>query len=163
LSLPPTPMTLQFADTYLRNINNPLAVPHSLTWQDILAEEPFEGQHWEGVYGLPSGFESWESRSNGSTPSLSPWDDVSDDQGDDSLSYAGSSKSLLNEENDASIEFQDNSKITLAESRGISQPYSHRDILEQLKSRQYWRTDWQINADIARPFSIGDPSTLGIG
>ncbi|KAK0453053.1 hypothetical protein EV421DRAFT_1761696 [Armillaria borealis] len=30
-------------------------VPETLTWKKILEEEPFEGEHWEGVYGLPPG------------------------------------------------------------------------------------------------------------
>ena len=34
-------------------LRNPGKVKAGLTWADILAEEPFEGQHWEGVYGLP--------------------------------------------------------------------------------------------------------------
>jgi gamma-tubulin complex component 5 len=165
LSLPATSLTLQFAETYLENINNPPMPPRPLTWQGILAEEPFEGQHWEGVYGLPPGstVENWESRSNDSSLSLSPWDDVSEDQGEDSLSYAGSSRSVSDEDDDASVESDNKLKGQFAATKVVAQPYSHRDALEELKSRQYWRPEWRINADLSRPFSLGDPSTLGAG
>jgi hypothetical protein len=54
LSQSPSHLTIEFAKTYLDAIiNPPLPVP-TLTWADILAEGPFEGEHWEGEYGLPS-------------------------------------------------------------------------------------------------------------
>lgn len=123
-----------------------------MTWKDILAEEPFEGQHWEGVFGLPPGstVEGWEARSNGSTPSLSPWDD------DDSL-----------DEDDSRSSFEDLRSPVLqapaaVKSHPVHQVQNHRLHVEELKSAQYWRDDWRIDADVTRPFDLGEPSTLGM-
>lgn len=159
LSLPPQPATLTFAEEYLESIHNPPTPAYTLTWKDILAEEPFEGQHWEGAYGLTPGstVENWESRSNGSTPSLSPWDDDSDGHGEDSLSFAGSS---LQEDDGPPLELKD---ADFSSIKMVSQPqlYAHRDIYEKLKASQYWRPEWHVSFNTTRPFSLGEPSTLG--
>ncbi|KAF9226914.1 hypothetical protein BS17DRAFT_800830 [Gyrodon lividus] len=152
LSSPPSNSTLAFADTY--EDAGPSKSPPPMTWKDILAEEPLEGQHWEGVYGLPAGstVEGWETRSNGSTPSLSPWDQ--DDSLDDSDSDSHSS-------------FED-SPPPAVEMPGEPEPrqpvhhlHNYRVLIEELKAQQYWRDDWRIDVDVSRPFDIGDPSTLG--
>ena len=152
---------MEFAESYLENITNPRLPHRSLTWQDILAEEPFEGQHWEGAYGLPPGstVEKWENESNGSTVSLSPWDDDSD-HGEDSLSFAGSSPSPQ-EDHDAPLEPELRATGDFTTTKVTPQSYSHRDAVEQLKGRQYWRPEWHVNTDVTRPFNLGDPSTLG--
>ncbi|PIL37409.1 hypothetical protein GSI_01103 [Ganoderma sinense ZZ0214-1] len=81
LSNPPTSTTLADAEAIIDKIDNLQPEKAKLTWKDILAEEPLEGQHWEGAYGLPPGstVENWDHRSDGSSPSLSPWDSESDD------------------------------------------------------------------------------------
>lgn len=38
--------------------------------------------------------------------------------------------------------------------------YQHRQTFEDLQARQYWRPEWRIEADLDRPFSLGDHSTL---
>ncbi|KAH9482299.1 Gamma-tubulin complex component 5 [Psilocybe cubensis] len=166
LGKPPSQVTLDRAEVYLQGIKNPPPPPPTLTWKDILAEEPFEGEHWEGVYGLPAGAvrsmskqdradrEEWDS-----TPSLSPLnsDDLALDDEDDSFSSA------------------DYERYTEPESSRPSSPepvvphdnapriplYEQRKQFEELRARQYWRDDWHTDADVNAPFSIGDPSTLG--
>ena len=60
-------------------VRNPGKVKSGLTWADILAEEPFEGQHWEGAYGLPRGAVRTDGEptdlDSDSSPSLSPLED----------------------------------------------------------------------------------------
>lgn len=154
LSAAPAESTLKYADAYVEAIKNPPEPPPSLTWKDILAEEPFEGQHWEGAYGLPSGstVEGWEKTSDGSTPSLSPWDDDSDDLDDsDSFPYTEDTPSSPG-------------PVELVSSYGqpnLSLSYQHRRVVEELQARQYWREEWRTDADLSRPFNLGDVSTLG--
>ncbi|GBE79798.1 predicted protein [Sparassis crispa] len=153
LSLPPSQDTLTFADHYVDRIINPSKAAPTLTWKDILAEEPFEGQHWEGVYGLPPGstVENWDAHSGGSTPSLSPFDDS---DLDDSLS---SSDILQSAEAPASL-------LVDAVNEPSYHPgvtYSHRNDVEELVAGQYWKTDWRTDASVERPFNICDASTLG--
>ncbi|KAF9235582.1 Spc98 family-domain-containing protein, partial [Melanogaster broomeanus] len=143
--------TLAFAETYKEA--EPLKSPPPITWKDILAEEPFEGEHWEGVYGLPAGatVEGRETQSNGSTASLSPWDQ------DDSLDEDDSRSSL---------EDLPPSVVETATEPEPRQPVNHlhndRGTIEELKAQQYWRDNWRIDADVSRPFDLGDPSTLGM-
>lgn len=154
LSAAPAASTLKHADAYVEAIRNPPESPPSLTWKDILAEEPFEGQHWEGVYGLPSGstVEGWEKTSDGSTPSLSPWDDDSDDlDDDDSFPYTEDAPSSPDPVERVSSFGQPN----------LSLSYQHRRVVEELQARQYWREEWRTDADLTRPFNLGDSSTLG--
>ncbi|KAG6373856.1 Spc98 family-domain-containing protein [Boletus reticuloceps] len=150
LSSAPSSATHAFAQTY--KDARPSKPPVPVTWKEILAEEPFEGQHWEGVYGIPPGstVEGWETRSGGSTPSLSPWDE------DDSLNSDGTPSS-----------FEDLPPPVIGSPENshfyhlIHYQRNHFELVEQLKARQYWRDDWKIDVDVSRPFHIGDPSTLG--
>jgi gamma-tubulin complex component 5 len=155
LSMPPTQATLSFAEMYLNNLRNPPEPPPVLTWKDILDEEPYEGQHWQGVYGLPPGstVENWEIHSSESSPSLSPLDDL--DDLDDSHSSL------------ASPESSDDIQATVAPDQSLSFPtrdpqvYHYRREFEELQARQYWKADWRMDAMVSRPFDIGDASTLG--
>lgn len=135
---------------------------NGLTWTDILAEEPFEGQHWEGAYGLPPGSvladEGREEEDSSSSASLSPWDDDLDDI-DEPLSpwNSGSDNDtqlLTPPPEDTALE-----ATTERFSRQITL-YSHRDEIEGLQALQYWRSDWRANVRTDRAFNIGDPSTL---
>ena len=149
-------------------VKNPNQPPPGLTWSEILAEEPFTGQHWEGVYGLALGSVEREgdeddAASDGSLLSLSLLDD---DYGqfenetssssarswsDDEAPYALASPS--ENANDASYMQQWSKEITA---------YSDRFEVEQLKARQYWRPEWRIDPDAAvQPFNVGNASTLG--
>lgn len=151
MSVPPSRSTLAFAETYNEIDSSKLET--FITWKDILAEEPFEGQHWEGVYGIPSGstVEGWETRSTGSTSSLSSWDksDSLEDEDDIELQQSPEESTQPGEASDTSRRIVRHSV------------HSSLTIVEDLKAQQYWRDDWRIGIDVSRPFDIGDPSTLG--
>ena len=142
---------MAFADTYGESDSSKVENP--ITWQDILSEEPFEGQHWQGVYGLPPGstVEGWETRSTGSTSSLSPWEesDSLEDEDDVVLDQSLEESTQLDEAPDTA---RKNARHTVHHSS---------TIVEKLKAQQYWRDDWCIGVDVNRQFDIGDPSTLG--
>ncbi|KAH9899569.1 Spc98 family-domain-containing protein [Cubamyces lactineus] len=159
LSNPPTPATLKDAESIIQKIENPEHGKPTLTWKDILSEEPFEGQHWEGVYGLPPGstVEGWERRSDGSSPSLSPWDSESDLDG----SHSSSELSTVPETPPpAPVRLQNTGAPN---TRGTTDPlnaYRHRQDVEELQARQYWRPDWRADVNLDKPFDIGDASSL---
>ncbi|KAH7916234.1 Spc98 family-domain-containing protein [Hygrophoropsis aurantiaca] len=157
LSTPQEFTTHEYASSYLERIKNHPDAPSPLTWSDILAEEPFEGQHWEGVYGLPPGstVEDWDNRSGGSTPSLSPWDD-SDGSDDDDMPSTSSIE--LDEISTSVTENPPHFRARLSSAR---EAYSYRQDVEELESRQYWRPEWRMDVDVSRPFDLGEPSTLG--
>jgi gamma-tubulin complex component 5 len=159
LSRPPIPSTHTCASLYLSNLSNPHTIP-TLTWKDILAEEPFEGQHWEGAYGLPLGstVEDWEVRSGGSTPSLSPVDDDDDNDDTDSDDLL-SSEPLDLSKGEASPACP--MKTVGSRNRTNDYRYQHRADVEILQSRQYWRPEWHTDAVVTRAFDLGDASTLG--
>ena len=160
LSNPPTSTTFADAEAIIDRIDNPQPEKAKLTWKDILAEEPLEGQHWEGAYGLPPGstVENWDNRSDGSSPSLSPWDSESD--GDESRSASRLSH------------IPETPPTPPADEHGAEVPrleppldpmnaYRHRQDVEELHSRQYWRSDWNLDASISQQFDLGDASSLG--
>ncbi|CCM01742.1 uncharacterized protein FIBRA_03808 [Fibroporia radiculosa] len=154
LSLPPDAGTQNFAEEYINRVKNPSQSVPTLTWKDILAEEPFEGQHWEGAYGLLPGstVEDWYVHSGGSTPSLSPFDDDSDD-----LDVSLLSAEMLDDRETLPSPHMLKMEVPVPP----RQTYSHRQDVEDLQAKQYWRTDWHTDANIMRPFNIGDASTLG--
>jgi len=165
LSVPPDQATHELAESYLQRVHNPPKSPSPLTWAEILAEEPFHGQHWEGVYGLPPGstIEGWEAQSSGTSPSLSPWDDDMDtNRGDDSdsLSLAGSVTSMQLEENDGPLRIEGGRDDDYAVLEDVPEFYKHRKEFEELQARQYWKPEWRMQADLDRPFSLSDHSTL---
>ncbi|KAI9064813.1 hypothetical protein FKP32DRAFT_1675206 [Trametes sanguinea] len=159
LSSPPTDATLDNAETMIQRLENPQHGKPTLTWKDILAEEPFEGQHWEGVYGLPRGstVEGWEVRSDGSTPSLSPWDSESDLED----SHSSSELSVISETPPvAPIPLQRTGESVGRASRDPLNAYRHRQDVEELQARQYWRLEYRAGTDVSRTFDIGDASSL---
>ncbi|OJT05417.1 Gamma-tubulin complex component 5 [Trametes pubescens] len=160
LSTPPNPTILENAEAVLHRIEHPSVAKPKLTWKDILAEEPFEGQHWEGVYGLPRGstVEGWETRSDGSTPSLSPWDSDSDLDGAQS-----SSELSVIPETPPPAHSGPRQAGELEEGATIDprNAYRHRQDVEELQARQYWRPEWRTEAAIEKPFDLGDASSLG--
>ncbi|KAI0776168.1 Spc98 family-domain-containing protein [Trametes elegans] len=159
LSNPPTPTTLENAQSIIHKIDHPQQSKPTLTWKDILAEEPFEGQHWEGVYGLPRGstVEGWETKSDGSTPSLSPWDSESDvDEGQSSSELSTVPETAP----PPPVAPQRTGESAAGSTRDPLNAYRHRQDVEELQSRQYWRSEWHIDADVDKPFDLGDASTL---
>ena len=185
LSTVPTRITHLYASSYLYDRAHPPRPPEPLTWAAIVAEEPFEGEHWEGVYGLPPGFVrksqdgtkhfydkdiererlDWDSR--WSTPSLSPLksDDL-DLESDDDLEEDMLVNGLSGEKGPALDPAKRGLKTELEE-RGAKMvpPYTHahRKDFEALKARQYWRKDRKGEAvAVGRDkFDMGDASTLG--
>ncbi|GJE84854.1 gamma-tubulin complex component [Phanerochaete sordida] len=162
LSQPPDPSTLTYADSYMDLVRNPEKAKSSLTWADILAEEPFEGQHWEGAYGLPPGAVRKDEDSapvdSDSSPSLSPLEDEDDFE---ELSSRWDTASDL--ESRPSTPPQPETALEQAVTEEFSRQialYSHRDEIESLQAQQYWRSDWRDGVRNDRPFNIGDPSTL---
>jgi gamma-tubulin complex component 5 len=156
LSVPPTQLTIERAENYLESSGTPPTDPVSVSWKTILDEEPFEGQHWEGVYGLPPGstVEGWETRSLDSTPPYSPL--LLDGFGDFSPSLS-SADSLPALEAELSLNVRAHSAHMTALST-----FGHRQLVEDLQRRQYWRTEWRPDASLRFSFAITDASSLGM-
>jgi len=155
LSVPPTELTVEHAENYLANSITPRVESETFSWKNILDEEPFEGQHWEGVYGLPPGstVEGWETRSLDSTPPFSPL--LLGDFGVVSPSLS-STDSLPPSEAEPSIDLNADSAHV-----STSSTFGHRQLIEDLQRRQYWRAEWQTDAPLTRPFTVKDASSLG--
>lgn len=156
LAQPPTQETLKYASQSVENIRHPPRPPPTLTWKDILAEEPFEGEHWEGVYGLPPGstVEGWETRSLESTPPLSP---LGSDDFQDLERSPSPLDSVYHTEDTSSIPANDTNTL----SAHAHEPYSRRQDVEELEARQYFRSGWRTDASLTAPFDLGDAATLG--
>lgn len=140
------------AQTYLHDLANPPPPEPTLTWADILAEEPFEGEHWEGVYDQDDADKGeW-----GSTPSLSPLssDDRPLEEEDSSVNYEDSSEATPSEPPEPEAENAKTRPHSL-------HPYEDRKQFEELRAKQYWRDDWHTDASMNPTFEISDPSTLG--
>ncbi|KAH9077070.1 Spc98 family-domain-containing protein [Lactarius deliciosus] len=131
LSVPPTQLSVEHAENYLETFD----------WKNILDEEPFEGQHWEGVYAFDS------------TPPFSPL--LVDDFGIVSPSLS-STDSLPT--SDAGPSMNLNADYFHV---ATSSTFGHRQLIEDLQRRQYWRAEWQTDASLTRPFTVKDASSLG--
>jgi len=172
LSQPPTASTIAHAEHFLIEERNPRPPTQTLTWKDILAEEPFEGEHWEGILNTKSVDEQgWDS-----TPSLSPFSsDFEDASPMLSLSYDGrrrrqGSHQKVSEQYENShqkvSEQYENEDIPAVEkvipgSNVCPYTHVHRREYEDLLQMQYWRSDWKGYYQPSKQFDIGDPSTLG--
>ncbi|KAF5333611.1 hypothetical protein D9611_002761 [Ephemerocybe angulata] len=149
LSEPPSAATEAFADLYLENVRNPPPPAPTLTWADILAEEPFEGEHWEGILDPINVDDDWDS-----TPSLSPLnsDDLALDDDDSSLDSPFNRHLEL---------ISEGSSPRQPKEPAFAYPDDDPALFEDLSARQYWRKEWESDIDASRPFDLGDPSTLG--
>ncbi|KAF8622209.1 hypothetical protein AX15_007310 [Amanita polypyramis BW_CC] len=162
LSQPPSASTLAFAEDLVYALRNPPPAPKPLTWADILAEEPFEGEHWEGVYGMPPGIVRGVSRDAAddwdTTPSLSPLESYSELDGDDANSSA-----VVSSEQQPMISETHEPETRSSESDKMVPPHTiaHRQSFENMKLRQYWRVDWRSDIEAGREFDLRDASTLG--
>ncbi|KAG6812942.1 hypothetical protein H0H92_015262 [Tricholoma furcatifolium] len=189
LSNPPTSLTEHHASSILYKRSNPSPPPPKLTWASIVAEEPFEGEHWEGVYGLPPGFVKraalpegfydkekererldWDSR--WSTPSLSPLnsDDLELDADQEEEQRAIARLEAYRSSQTPSDDGEEEQGNRLAEVYGDTAPkrlppqtYAHRQEFEALQAKQYWREGWKGDVDPReiKAFDLGDASTLG--
>ncbi|KAJ8482298.1 hypothetical protein ONZ45_g14998 [Pleurotus djamor] len=163
LSTPPDAATIAYAEEYLDRLTHPTRSTPSLTWKDILAEEPFEGEHWEGVYGLPPGsVVNNHARSDSdedSSPSLSPLesdDDFSLEVIDDSVSSADDHEVVDPPVGPGLIPIN-------TEPSTRNQRFENRRVYESLRNGQYWHPGWHdATMSTGRPFDIGDPSTFGM-
>ena len=146
---------MERAETYLECSRTPHRDPVSISWKDILDEEPFEGQHWEGVYGLPPGstVEGWESKSLDSTPPYSPL--LLEDLGDLTRSPSSIDSPLA-----IQAELSMNPDVDFPNMANTSS-FGHRQSIEDLQRRQYWRTEWQTDASLTPSFAIENASSLG--
>lgn len=157
LSSSPSAASLAYAEHYLEEIRNPPPSPKPITWLDIIGDEPFEGEHWQGVYGLPPGFvrdSESDDFGDGSEPSLSA---MSDDPELDSLNES------LSSVEDAPI--MPTTPPFVAENTLLQPPpkytYTHRQVLEDLRTRQYWTNHWRSDVHPDRAFDIGNAATFG--
>ncbi|KAK2465974.1 hypothetical protein APHAL10511_001615 [Amanita phalloides] len=162
LSQPPSASTLDYAEELVDALKNPPPPPKPLTWADILAEEPFEGEHWEGVYGLPPGsvrgLSQDTTRDWDSTPSLSPLESDLEFDGDDtdSILIVGSrNRRPTLSEHEHRIKSNETNKMVPSYTTG------HYQSLENTKSKQYWRENWKSDVDSGKEFDVKDVSTLG--
>ncbi|KAG8900546.1 hypothetical protein FRB99_005985 [Tulasnella sp. 403] len=139
LSHAPDSPTLEIATKILHAIHNPPELAPQLTWADILAEEPFEGDHWLTP---PS-----------PSSSLSDW---SDDlprkpaRGNSPTESSGSLEFLI-----------DDSPITNDSFDAQHEANARRTLVEELQSQQYWTAKWESPIESSTLFKIGEPSTLG--
>ncbi|KAH0588057.1 hypothetical protein H2248_006785 [Termitomyces sp. 'cryptogamus'] len=172
LSSPPTTLTEHRASSILFKRAYHSSPPAVLTWDSIVAEEPFEGEHWEGVYGVPPGWvrrdetqpkefydtdkESqrldWDSR--WSTPSLSPLNsddlELDADQEEEKRVLAASESSDCSEPESICERDQGSGRDRLVDVYGEIAPrrfppqtYAHRKEFEALQAKQYWREGWK--------------------
>jgi gamma-tubulin complex component 5 len=154
LSTTPDEETYAHAAAYIERQQHPNGRPkEAITWDAILQEEPFEGQHWEGAYGLPSGAtkEGWETQNvyDLSESDLSDFGDL-----EMPLKIRGEQKRDLGP------------LIYHAESESSDDDESEnsdaRVVVEEVKRLQYWRTSTATPEPVAGPvFDLGDPSSLG--
>lgn len=154
LSTTPDHETHAYAATYLERQQHPNERPEeAFTWDKILQEEPFEGQHWEGAYGLPAGatMEGWETLDayNLSESDLSDLGDL-----ELPLRSRGGQKRNLSPPllcHDGSESSDDDR----------SEDFDARIVMEEVKSLQYWRASAPISEHVGPTFDLGDPSSLG--
>ena len=87
-------------------------------------------------------------------------DDINRDDGSDSLSLAGSVTSMQLEENDGPLRIEGGREDDYSVLEDVPEFYKHRTAFEDFQARQYWKPEWRIQADLDRPFSLSDHSTL---
>jgi gamma-tubulin complex component 5 len=120
-----------------------------------MEEEPFEGDHWDGIFSKPSSGTILHDLS----PSLSPSE--LDSVPDEDLSDSSLSEELITEHSSSpkTLHHAVNGMPSHSEYfRGSS--LESREAIESLRSKQNWRPEWRSDADWNRPFNIADPSTL---
>lgn len=161
LSQPPTASTITYAERFLDKLKNPEPSTPTLTWKDILAEEPFEGEHWEGILDTkPHDDHDWDS-----TPSLSPLSsDLEDTESLSNYSDGRRPHRTFDRDSEDGNEEENEPRMVEEAAPGSSVPphtYAHRREFEELQAIQYWRSEWKGYVQPSKRFNIGDPSTLG--
>lgn len=162
LSSPPSSDTLRDAADLLHKARNPQASSNPITWEEILNEEPYEGQHWEGAYGLPPGSIAgeWDVHSSDSSPYLSPLDDSDLDYQDALYSdiNAGPEESVPLETPPLPAKARVDHLADLDE--GPADNAMSRGELESLRDSQYWRPNPLPKPNPEPSFDFNEPDTL---
>ena len=118
-----------------------------------MKEEPFEGEHWEGIFSPGRVYEGDTSPSSAS------------DQGsemEDDLSRSGESHESMTSYSSPPAPLGH----ILAGSGLVQMDYfqgsslESREPVELLRERQTWREEWQMDVKWNRPFNTADPSTF---
>ncbi|KAJ3975970.1 Spc98 family-domain-containing protein [Lentinula raphanica] len=176
LSSPPQPSTLTHASIYLHSLDNPPSTTEDdrLTWKKILEEDPYEGDHWIGVPGgipLPrkrkSSVDASEADDGESLDDLDTSPSLSPLRSDDlALDDTDSEKETFKDLDNAPAHINPPAGVTVDVShKPLYTTYAYRKELEDLRSKQYWQSDWRMSSAIALQkrgtFDIGDASTLG--
>ncbi|KAF8314738.1 hypothetical protein DL93DRAFT_2167155 [Clavulina sp. PMI_390] len=151
--------TREFAVDYLDRSKNPQRESDALTWAAILRDEPLEGEHWKGAYGLPPGAtkEGWEAENFFESDS-----DASDLSDFDlrHLNIQGTRKNTV-----ITPVLSETESLTSAEDE---MHVSGQDVMstivsEEMEALQYWKQAGLLprEFDGSTPgFDLGDPSTL---
>ncbi|KAF8338860.1 Spc98 family-domain-containing protein [Cantharellus anzutake] len=148
-----------FAEDYMERLNADVPTSDQRLYEKIMMEEPFEGQHWEGAYGLPIGWtvEGYETMvpSSPSDSSLDDWD-------------IDARRFRRDKSNSPSSLTPPPALLPLTANDGFQQKDEEENQLAMLDARvkvgalvrrQYWKEG--ANLTEARTFDLGIPSTLG--
>ncbi|GJJ07361.1 hypothetical protein Clacol_001563 [Clathrus columnatus] len=152
LSSSPDKPTLAYA-LYISQRTDPEQSKVESTWLKILNEEPFEGQHWEGAYGLPSGsiVKTWDSE-NSET-------DLSFEESDDCKYQADTSSGSDDDPNEIKSRPIPDSlahKIPSLSNKALE----NRFTVQKISSLQYWN-GMRPQSSQDPQFNLNRPWTLG--
>lgn len=118
-----------------------------------MKEEPFEGEHWEGVFsaGNPQDGDTSPSEASERTSEM-----------EDDLSHSGVSEESMSSFSSPPAGLT----RVLAGDMPTQSEYFHgssmesRQIVERLREKQTWREEFSMDVKWNRPFNSADPSTL---
>ncbi|CCA70717.1 hypothetical protein PIIN_04651 [Serendipita indica DSM 11827] len=153
LSNPPMPSTLIHADIVLSSEREMSTRKGGLTWASIMEEEPFEGEHWEGIFPAKGN----QTRGD-DTDSLSSIGSAfnSEPEGSQLDQTEDSETSLSTQEVTSDVH------LTIPVQREYFRGSSlrSREIVEGLRRKQNWREESTAELPWNRPFNLADPSTF---
>jgi gamma-tubulin complex component 5 len=117
-----------------------------------MREEPFEGEHWEGV------FSSGNPEDGDTSPSMSERESEVEDE----VSHYGESDESMTSFSSPPVDLgQVLSKAVPTQSEYFQgSTIESRQLMERLRGKQTWREGWGIDVKWSRPFNTADPSTL---
>jgi gamma-tubulin complex component 5 len=118
-----------------------------------MKEEPFEGEHWEGVF-------SSGVRVDGDT-SLSSMSER-DSGVEDELSHSGDSDESMTSLSSPPAHLGQvlPSPVPTRSEHFQGSSIESRQLMERLREKQTWREEWSMDVKWNRPFNTADPSTL---
>jgi gamma-tubulin complex component 5 len=139
------------ADIVLSEEHEPSSKPGKLTWAQIMEEEPFEGEHWAGIF--PNGKDAHDTDSSFS----SEMEQESEMEDDDSKSDL-SENSMTSDTSSTSLPTANILDTQINHFRAPSM--ENREVAETLREEQYWRPSQTAKLQWNRKFHLADPSTL---